>query len=144
MFLVALNVIPHLWATRDTCGHSPHRAPIPSTPFGLHHPPFPTTLFLNSPPLGQADRPAHHEPQRLIQGEPARHPLQHTRVNSGLRRPVPRHRAPNHLPPCTTGSFPRPSPCTHRLSSAHKCLLLSHPPPTALPTSHQAGTGHLY
>lgn len=101
--------------TRSLTAQGPH----PMYP--LWPPPsFPTTPFLNSPPLGQADRPAHHEPQSLIQGEPATHPLKHTRINSKLRRSVPRR--PNAPP----ASLPPPSLCIQ--TGLPQCLLLSPKP----------------
>lgn len=48
MLLVAMNVIPNLWAAGETVGHSLHRAPIPLTASGLHHhsPSCPSLTYL--------------------------------------------------------------------------------------------------
>lgn len=48
----------------------------PHSTYRLWPPPsFPIMSFLNLPPLGQADRPVHHEPLSLTQDEPATHLL---------------------------------------------------------------------
>lgn len=85
------------------------QAPNPFTLFGLYHLSPPHSFFLNSPPLGQADRPARHEPRSLIQGEPVTHPLRHTGINCELGGSVPRQGAPECLPSLTRSSLPRAS-----------------------------------
>lgn len=108
------------------------QGPLPIYPLWPPPSSFPTTPFLNSPPLGQADRPAHREPPSLKQGEPATHPLKHTRINPQLRQPVPRrgteapaslhHQPPSPLPPWASTQF------SH---SAHFSALA--PPTTSCP-----------
>lgn len=106
------------------------QAPVLFTLFGLHHLSPPRPFFLNSPPLGQADRPARHEPRSLIQGEPIMHPLKHTRISCELRGPVSRQGTPKRLAP--PASLTPPSLGIHRHLS-HGCLLLLSP----IPTHHQ-------
>ena len=147
MLLVALSVIPHLWVAGEILGHSPHRAPIPFTLFGLYHLSPPHPFFLNSPPLGQADRPARHEPRSLIRGEPVTHPLRHTRINCELRGSVPRQGAPEHLPSLTHSSLPgrlQPPPQPPAPPQVLTAQPYPNPPSSALPVSYQAGTDHLY
>lgn len=93
--------------------------------------------FLNSPPPGRADKPAHHEPRSLIQGEPVTHPLKYTRINCELRRSLPDREQQSMCPLALPASLTPPTLGTHRHVST-KCLLLS-----PIPTYHQLSSPFL-